>query len=66
MRIIVVLTIALALGACGDLESEPSDAQQQQLERSFYGTGHPGQTMPPTDTSVPNREPVPGEVVPER
>jgi hypothetical protein len=66
MRIIVVFAIALALNACGDLESEPSEAQQQQLERSFYGTGHPGETTPPVDTPAPNREPVPGEVVPDR
>jgi hypothetical protein len=66
MRIIVVLGIAFLAGGCGgDLGSEPSEIQEQQTQRSFYGPGNPNLRSLPEDTT-PKREPVPGEVVPDR
>lgn len=64
MRMLVVL-IALTLVGCGDLPSDPSDVQDQQMQRSFYGTGNPSANNPPPD-NAPKPEPVPGEVVPGR
>jgi hypothetical protein len=66
MRIIVVLAIAFLLGGCGgDLGSEQSEIQEQQTQRSFYGPGNPA-LRNLTDDTTPKREPVPGEVVPDR
>jgi hypothetical protein len=65
MRILVA-AIAFALAGCGgDIGSDMSDVQEQQMQRSFYGTGNPAANNPPPDTA-PKREPVPGEVVPGR
>jgi hypothetical protein len=62
---ILVVAIALALAGCGDLPSDSSDVQDQQMQRSFYGTGNPAANNPPPD-NAPAPEPVPGEVVPGR
>jgi hypothetical protein len=59
---LLVATIALALTGCGDLP-EASDVQDQQMQRSFYGTGNPAANNPPP-VNEPQREPVPGETVP--
>jgi hypothetical protein len=61
----LLLAIAFALAGCGDLPSDASDVQEQQMQRSFYGTGNPAANNPPPDNQ-PVREPVPGEVVPDR
>jgi hypothetical protein len=66
MRIILVLGMALFLSSCGgDLGSEQSEIQEQQTQRSFYGPGNPALRNLP-DATTPKREPVPGEVVPDR
>ncbi len=66
MRIMLFLAMPFALGGCGDLPSDQSDVQEQQLQRSSYGAGNPNQTAPPVPDNQPKGEPVPGEVVPER
>ena len=58
--------MALLLTGCeGGLGSDANDVEEQQMPRSSYGSGNPGLTNPPLDSSVPKREPVPGEE-PER
>ena len=64
MRMLIGLALALA-GCGGDLGSEPSAIQEQQMQRSSYGPGNPAANNPPPD-NAPKPEPVPGEMVPER
>lgn len=63
MRRLLLLGMAFALAGCGDLP-DSSDVQDQQMQRSFYGTGNPAPNNPAPDNE-PKRESVPGEVVPD-
>jgi hypothetical protein len=62
----LLLAMTLALGGCGDLPSEPSAVQEQQMQGSSRAPGQPYQTSAPVSEDQPKREPVPGEVVPDR
>jgi hypothetical protein len=69
MKIMLLFATAFALMGCGEMPSDPSEAQEQQMQRSFYGTGSPGltnQAQAPASQDQPQREPVPGEEVPNR
>ena len=61
----LLAAIAFVLGGCGDLPSEPSEVQEQQLQRSFYSAGNPNRTAPPVYDEQPKPEPVPGEDAPD-
>jgi starvation-inducible outer membrane lipoprotein len=63
MRRLLLLGMAFVLAGCGDLP-DSSDVQDQQMQRSFYGTGNPASNNPAPDNE-PKRESVPGEVVPD-
>ena len=60
----LLFVVSLALAGCGDLP-DSSEVQDQQLQRSFYGTGNPAANNPPPYNAPPS-DPVPGEVVPDR
>jgi hypothetical protein len=60
------LAMTFALGGCGDLPSDQSDVEEQQIQRSLYGGGNPNQPAPPVPVDQPKGEPVPGEAVPDR
>jgi hypothetical protein len=64
MRIMLFLAMPFVLAGCGDLPSDQGDVQEQQIQRSFYGSGNPNQTTPPVYDDKPKGEPVPGEIVP--
>ena len=57
--------LGFALAGCGDLPSDADAIQDQQIQRSFYGPGNPAANNLPPDNTPP-REPVAGEVVPDR
>jgi len=65
MKILLLLSIAFVLGGCGDLP-DSGDVQEQQMQRSFYGSGNPAANNPPPTGNQRPTEPIPGEQVPDR
>jgi hypothetical protein len=57
----LLLATAFVLGGCGDLPYEPSEVQEQQLQRSYYSAGNPNRTASPVDDEQARPEPVAGE-----
>jgi hypothetical protein len=63
----LLLGLAFALGGCAEITSDnPTEVEQQPMQRSFYGPGNPNLSKPPALVNPPSREPVPGEQIPDR
>jgi hypothetical protein len=66
MKIMLVFAMAFAFWSCEDLPSEPTAVQEQQTQARFRAPGQPYQPSAPASENQTPREPVPGEVVPDR
>jgi hypothetical protein len=66
MKSLLVVAMAFLLWGCEDLPSEPSAVQEQQISQRFRAPGQPYQPAASSAESQGSREPVPGEIVPNR